>query len=300
MEPREFFNDSDELTTCATPAEEQPKELVADESINVFRTYGENGEDGLSTVEPEPVPAPTGPVIPPSQAMTVDTDVDLVFVIDATGSMTHFCNKVKEATVVFKDRLEYKYNRNYRKIRNARARVIAFRDYYYDEEPMRASRFFNLNNDADKQAFVDFVNAIEPVGGGDEPESALEALYEAFHSPWSTEPSRKRRQIIVLVTDASAHSLEDSKRYDNNSENHLTPYPTQMATTLEELAGCWMNDQVIKQNAKRLLLCTPFNSYPWTDNTVFWDCANWAPLNDMCSDDEEKMDYILRFITSAI
>jgi len=231
----------------------------------------------------------------------VEVDVDFVFVIDATDSMSRHLAKVKEVIIDFKNRVEERFE-EYKKFhkRNARARVIAFRDYYYDEEPMRASRFFNLNNDADKQAFVDFVNAIEPVGGGDEPESALEALYEAFHSPWSTEPSRKRRQIIVLVTDASAHSLEDSKRYDNNSENHLTPYPTQMATTLEELAGCWMNDQVIKQNAKRLLLCTPFNSYPWTDNTVFWDCANWAPLNDMCSDDEEKMDYILRFITSAI
>lgn len=163
MEPREFFNDSDELTTCATPAEEQPKELVADESRNVFRTYGENGEDGLSTVESKPYPAPTSIIFP--QMPPIDMDVDLVFVIDATGSMTHFCNKVKEATVVFKDRLEEKYNRNYRKIRNARARVIAFRDYYCDEEPMRTSRFFNLNNDADKQAFVDFVNAIEPDGG---------------------------------------------------------------------------------------------------------------------------------------
>ena len=58
-------------------------------------------------------------------------------------------------------------------------------------------------------ASAEFVNGLIAEGGGDAPESGLEAVALAMNSPWTTAGDR-RRQVIVVWTDQPAHPLDPS------------------------------------------------------------------------------------------
>ena len=133
--------------------------------------------------------------------------VDLVLVIDATGSMASIIERVKKNALAFHEDLQKKMEELGRHIDSLRVRVIAFRDYYADSAPdsLVTSDFFVLpEQSGDYSAFVSNLRA---TGGGDEPETAMEGLAEAIRSPWANEGS-KQRQVIIVWTDASAHKLE--------------------------------------------------------------------------------------------
>ena len=230
---------------------------------------------------------------------SIDMDIDLVFVIDATGSMHRFWDKAKAAALDFMNGLEVALKEHRRKVRNVSVRVIAFRDYYFDAEPMRTSRFFDLRDLEDKREFSNFINSIEPMGGGDEPESGLEALYEAIHSRWPTERVKNiiRRQVIVLITDASAHELNDSRRYSENLEYHPTLYPAYMLESIEELAAEWNDSQIMNATRKCLLLYTP-KTTPW-DWVGCWPNASLLDIQDGAGGAEIEMNHIFACIAGC-
>ena len=103
-------------------------------------------------------------------------------------------------------------------------------------------------------------------GGGDDPEDGLEALAYAIRSPWSKGGEGvKRRQVIVLWTDASTHELGFGSTMPN--------YPKGMAKDLAELTGWWRNDTqggFVDHEAKRLLLFAPDQPY-WNTISANWD-----------------------------
>lgn len=195
----------------------------------------------------------------------VDTNVDIVFAIDATESMQPLIDKVKSLTLSFREELEKGLEKNKRKICNLRIKVIVFRDYYVDDKyAMEESRFFILPEE--KQDFYNFVSKIRAGGGGDEPESSLEALAIAMQSDFVKEGD-KRRHIIVMFTDASAHTYEQQK------EGVPTNYPTNMFKSLGDLYSAWGTGQAalgaynsisnsMDKDAKRLVLFAP-SVYPW-------------------------------------
>ena len=77
--------------------------------------------------------------------------------------------------------------------------MIAFRDFVADgAAALEESPFFTLP--ADRSSFSEFVNGLIAQGGGDAPESGLEAVALAINSPWTTIGDR-RRQVIVVWTD---------------------------------------------------------------------------------------------------
>lgn len=195
--------------------------------------------------------------------ISIDTNVDIVFVIDATGSMQPLIDKVKSLTLSFRGELEAGLAKNRRRISALRIKVIVFRDYYVDDRyAMQESRFFVLPEEAED--FHRFVSEIKAGGGGDEPESSLEALALAMRSDFVTEGD-KRRHVIVLFTDASAHRLEQSE--NGVPEN----YPKDMFRSLGELYRVWGSGQdnlagraprKMDREAKRLVLFAP-KLYPW-------------------------------------
>ena len=200
--------------------------------------------------------------------MMVDTNVDIVFVIDATESMQPLIDKVKSLTLSFREELEKGLEKNKRRIRNLRTKVIVFRDYYVDDKyAMEESRFFILPEE--KQDFYNFVSKIRAGGGGDEPESGLEALALALRSDF-VQDGDKKRHVIVLFTDASAHELEQQK--DGVPSN----YPPNMFRNLEDLYMTWGTGQdalgassgflsaQMSKDAKRLVLFAP-SLYPWSE-----------------------------------
>ena len=199
--------------------------------------------------------------------IAIDTNVDVVFVIDATESMQPLLDKVKSLTMSFRDELERGLEKNKRKLNQLRTKVIVFRDFYVDDRyALEESPFFNLPED--KSRFHSYVSDIKAGGGGDEPESGLEALAVAMRSDF-VKTGDKKRHIIVLFTDASAHKLEQQK------DGIPSIYPRNMYRSLGELYQVWGtgqemlgsasgSEQKMMKEAKRLVLFAP-SVYPWNE-----------------------------------
>lgn len=178
--------------------------------------------------------------------------VDIVFCIDCTGSMGPVLDASKRLALGFQEALDKALKSQQKSIDTLRVKVIAFRDYYCDEDQsMSESRFFSLPGDA--ADYASFVNSLIADGGGDEPESALEAFALAIKSDWSSAPGRKR-QIVCILTDASAHPLEKA------ASGAPSRYPSDFPKTLSELADLW--EGKMDEKARRLLVFAP-ECYPW-------------------------------------
>jgi hypothetical protein len=190
--------------------------------------------------------------------------VDLVLCIDATGSMAPVIEQVKKRALEFPSDLITGMGRLSKKVTRLRLRVIAFRDVGHDSEPFQVSDFFELPGQAVQ--FQGFVSAIAADGGGDEPESALEAIALAVHSDWASD-SDKQRHAIVVFTDASGHRLEET------AGSVPRPYAELMPGSLDELTELWEGDQGrsvrLRQSAKRIVVFAP-EAYPWTEISLNW------------------------------
>ena len=199
--------------------------------------------------------------MPDGQGFTYS--VDLVLVIDATGSMSSIIERVKSSALAFHDDMRKQMAEHDKKVDSLRVRVIGFRDFYADSaaDSLMVSDFFALPEQSSE--FASFVNGLRATGGGDEPETALEALAEAIRSPWAKEGA-KQRQVIVVWTDASAHPLE------KNAGAKPSGYPADMPADLNELTDMWEGQEHVDMSWKRLLLYTP-DAYPWTDIVNHWE-----------------------------
>ena len=98
--------------------------------------------------------------------------VDMVFCIDATGSMRHVLDLVKQNALNLYRDIVAEMEKKHKVIDQLRVRVIAFRDYVADgDDAMLSSDFFVLPDQA--QMLYDCVNGITAKGGGDIPEDGL-------------------------------------------------------------------------------------------------------------------------------
>ena len=192
----------------------------------------------------------------------MDYNVDIVMCIDATGSMSSIIEEVKANALSFYQKFvdEMEAQDPPKSVQQLRIKVIAFRDYGVDSEPMVESKFFVLPED--NEAFHDFVNGIEALGGGDEPESSLEALALAMKSDWVRTGS-VRRHVVIMYTDASALPLE--------ARAGQAGYPSDMPKDLAGLRDMW-EGQYMEKRAKRLLIFAP-DTEPWSDMGVDWTNA---------------------------
>ena len=177
-------------------------------------------------------------------------NVDMVFCIDATGSMGGVIEMVKNNALHFYADVTSAMAKKNKTIDRLRVKVVAFRDYIADgDQAMLTTDFFNLPEQGGD--FEKCVRSIVADGGGDDPEDGLEALAYAIKSNWNTE-GMKKRQVIVVWTDATTHELGYGKSMPN--------YPARMAKDFDELTAWWgdkQNKGFIDQNAKRLLLFAP-------------------------------------------
>jgi hypothetical protein len=196
-------------------------------------------------------------------------NVDMVFCIDATGSMTPVIDLVKDNTLNFYKDMTAVMSRKGKMINSLRVRVIVFRDYAADlENAMLVTDFFELPDQ--EQEFSGCIHSINAKGGGDEPEDGLEALGFAIKSRWNMEATKKR-QVIVVWSDASTHELGFGKSAAN--------YPKKMAKDFSELTSWWGDYQTegyIDQSAKRLILFTPEAPY-WTQVADNWENVIHCP-----------------------
>ena len=197
--------------------------------------------------------------------MSMDYSVDMVFCIDATGSMEDttgsrmkIINMVKQNALNFYSDFDRIMTSKDKKVRQLRVRIVAFRDYIADgPDAMIVTDFFLLPQQ--EKEFEALINSIHAGGGGDIPEDGLEALAYAIKSDWNKETAKKRH-VIVVWTDAGTHDLG----YARASEF----YPRGMPANHSELNDWW--DDLMDADAKRLVLFTP-NENGWSYIAQNWD-----------------------------
>lgn len=213
--------------------------------------------------------------------------IDIVFCIDCTSSMKNVLDMVKENALKFYQDIIDSMAKSGKCVSCFRAKVVAFRDYIADKESaMMISDFFKLPDQKDE--FECYIRSLNAYGGGeDEPEDGLEALAYAIRSDWNME-GMKRKQIIVVWTDAPTHSL---------GHGMCAPgYPKNMARNMMELRYWWggkSNEGFVDQRAKRLLLFTP-DEPGWSDISNEWDNVIHFPVRPGESLKEIRYNEIFR------
>jgi hypothetical protein len=187
--------------------------------------------------------------------------VDIVFCIDVTGSMTPIIDQVKENALRFYDDVQSNLTAKGKNVDQLRVRVIAFRDFAADgAAALDESPFFTLPDD--RADFSAFVSGLVAEGGGDAPESGLEAVALAIDSPWTTSGDR-RRQVIVVWTDQPAQPLDASA------------LPSDIAARVPRdfsaLTDAWEDEQGrMGSSSKRLILFAP-DGPGWSDISGVWE-----------------------------
>jgi hypothetical protein len=117
--------------------------------------------------------------------------VDVLFVLDLTGSMQFAINGVKDGVRNFVKELE-------KKAIDSRIGMICFRDIEDDRELPYPLQFNGETFTTDYEAFRAKVATLKADGGGDEPESSLQALALAAKQPFREYCSR----VLIFITDA--------------------------------------------------------------------------------------------------
>lgn len=193
-------------------------------------------------------------------------DVDLVLCLDATGSMGPIIELTKQNALNLPSDILREARAQGKEIANLRMKVIVFRDYLSDGEyAMQLTDFYSLPEE--KEDLNELVSEIIASGGGDEPEDALEAIAYAMDSDWQApRQGAKRRQVITVWTDASAHEL------GFGSESPF--YDPSLPKNFDELTAMWGDDESpasrMHYESKRLALFAP-RVKPWTTMETSWD-----------------------------
>ena len=126
--------------------------------------------------------------------------VDIMFVVDVTGSMQFAITGIRDGLENFVRRLREN------KI-DARVGLIAFRDRLEGEEPEVLS-FDGESFTTDPDLFIDKMRHLEADGGGDNPESSLDALWLASQQHFRKDSVK----TLLLVTDAEPQIPDISMR----------------------------------------------------------------------------------------
>ncbi len=144
--------------------------------------------------------------------------VDIVFLVDATGSMRDCIDGLK---VGLKNFFAYLTDeeRNKLSIRNWRAKIVGYRDVDFDDEWIVNNPFVTTVEDVNSQ-----IDPIVADGGGDEPESLIDALLTVANmeeADRASEPDgyqwrnyRDAARAIVVFTDATYHPRAQREDYN--------------------------------------------------------------------------------------
>jgi hypothetical protein len=123
-----------------------------------------------------------------------------------TGSQQPYIDAARKRIVKICD--DIKTGGNFQNDSDLRFGLIAFRDHPDQEQSFvvqPSTAVFSSNI----QSVQNQLATLVADGGGDGPEAVADALDAALNSPWR-DPGEATR-IVVLITDAPPHGIEDSK-----------------------------------------------------------------------------------------
>ncbi len=137
--------------------------------------------------------------------------LDLVFVVDTTGSMQPFIEAAREAVrTISRQLLETKEFRP-----EIHFGLVAYRDHD-DAGTSYVTRHFDL--EAGAGSFLAKIAGLDARGGGDVPEALYDGLHDAL-AKTSWHPLAQK--VIVVVADSSAHEPGDRQNPHNVSRDNL-------------------------------------------------------------------------------
>jgi len=125
-------------------------------------------------------------------------DLDLVFLVDETGSMGAFIHEVQQHLLAIIDAL-----RAAPLCKNLRLGLVSYRDHPPQDQSF-VSRVVPLTDDV--AAVRTGVERMQAQGGGDGPESVTDGLYDLVRLDWRPRAAR----VVVWVGDAPPHGVEPS------------------------------------------------------------------------------------------
>ena len=250
-------------TTPSAPESTTPESADTSapaEPVEAAPPEGGSSEGAPAAADPAPAPVPA----PPQTSLAsrgVSYSVDIVFCIDVTGSMDPVLDAVKANALAFYDDVQTNLTAKGKNVSQLRVRVVAFRDLVADgDAAIEESPFFALPNE--RNGFSEFVNGLIAQGGGDAPESGLEAVALAVNSPWTSTGDR-RRQVIVVWTDQPAHPL--------NPGVVPADLASRIPADFSALTDVWEDEQgLMGSSSKRLILFAP-DGPGWSDISSVWE-----------------------------
>ena len=136
--------------------------------------------------------------------------IDIVFVIDVSGSMQESINDLAENIATFVDSLVHPPANYGPPVKDWRAKVFGYRDVLEDSVPFVDNAFVR-----DAASLRIQLEALKAEGGAMRPESALDALYkvsimgsterDATEDPTKWRYRSSAARVAILFTDASCH-----------------------------------------------------------------------------------------------
>jgi hypothetical protein len=159
--------------------------------------------------------------------------VDIIFIMDTSGSMGPAIAQVGKNIGSFVQNLDPTT------VKDWRARVFSFSDLESDapEIALNVSRPWVSDPQEIVNQMVECIELVKQCGGGDEPESSLDAMYlaarDGFDAEWT-----ERTRVIVLFTDA-------------------TPKPIMKETLGVDADGTMLLSQMINDNHTYVHLFAP-------------------------------------------
>ncbi len=228
--------------------------------------------------------------------------LDIVFVIDSTGSMGPIINEVKSNALTLGDRLKEGLEAESKMVSEMRVKVVDFADYASEgDEAIRQTEFFSLPDQ--KAQFEAAVNGINiDMRGGDIPENGLEALYSAMCADWvKIRPGEKGRHIIIVMSDAVPLHLHE--------RDGSIGYPSEdIPADVAALESIWSEKDAqaasteLNPNAKRLILFVPEGrdaaGHTW-DTLATWENTVLNPINPAAGLGEIDLDDIIKEVVRS-
>ena len=252
-------------------------------------------QDGNEILRFEMREGETNEEIPTTGTKPYGYALDLVLIIDVSGSMSSVMDFVKENALSFQNQLMAVMKDKGWVVHSNRVRVIAFRNFLTSPgDAIESTQFLVLPER--EEEFHNFISRLRATGGGAEPKSGLEALALAIGSPWERHTGRSRH-VIALFTDAAAHPIvaPDAMR--------AATYPEGIPSSFVELSERWgyreNRSGTMDNMAKRLVLFAP-DIWPWSHIASDWDNTIFLPSSAGQGLTEWEMREILDAIANEL
>ncbi len=207
-------------------------------------------------------------------------NVDVVMCIDGTGSMGSLISTVKRNAISFYDSFNAACTDAGIGLLSLNTQVIAFRDINVDGSIwLQESPVYSMPEE--RTEFQNFVNNLRATGGGDTPESGLEALDLAFSNLTDGVDDGYHRQVVILWTDAPY--LVGSSYTD---------------LTLEDISASWSS----LPSGRRLIIFAPTDTYYYSNGGNWGNFDDWKNVihSTDISSSFSDFDYILEAIIGEL